>query len=68
MKNLTKNGLNIREWIKKATEDELSCKSILRHMDASPSSVCFMAQQMGEKYLKALLVFHKKEFPKISMI
>lgn len=65
MINPAKNEASIREWIKKAIDDELSCKSILKHRDAPPSPVCFMAQQMGEKYLKALLIFHKKDFPKV---
>lgn len=65
MINRFKNELNIQEWIKKANEDELSCKSILKHKDGSHSSVCFFSQQMAEKYLKILLIFHQKEFPKI---
>lgn len=65
MINHSKNELNIQEWIKKANEDELVCKSILKHKDASPSSVCFFSQQMAEKYLKVLLIFHQKSFPKV---
>lgn len=65
MTKRVQNELNIKEWIKKTNEDELSCRSLLKHKDASPTSVCFLAQQMAEKYLKALLIFHQKSFPKI---
>lgn len=57
--------LNIDQWIEKATEDELTCQSILKHKDAPSGPVCFCAQQMAEKYLKALLIFHSQDFPKI---
>lgn len=60
-----KPELILEEWIKKAGEDELSCKSILKHRDGAPSSVCFMSQQMAEKYLKGFLVYKEKYFPKI---
>ncbi len=53
------------DWIKKADEDELNVLSILKHRDGTPGAVCFLAQQMAEKYLKALLVYHKKPFPKV---
>lgn len=55
----------VNEWIKKAAEDELSSKAILKDKDGAPSSVCFMSQQMAEKYLKAFLISKKKSFPKI---
>ncbi len=64
MTDHSKNELNIQEWIEKANEDELSCRSFLKHKDAPPSSACFFSQQMAEKCLKALLIFHQKEFPK----
>jgi len=53
------------EWIKKAADDELNAKSILTHRDGAPSGVCFLSQQIAEKYLKALLVFHQKPFLKV---
>lgn len=55
-----KNYLN---WIKKAEEDELSIKAILK--EGSPSTACFLSQQMAEKMLKGLLVYHQGDFPKI---
>ena len=51
------------EWFKKAAEDELSAKAVLKN--GAPSTGCFLSQQMAEKYLKGLLVFHKKDFPKV---
>lgn len=56
---------NYREWIIKASEDELSAAAILKRKDGAPSTVCFLSQQMAEKYLKALLVFHGSNFPKV---
>lgn len=57
--------LQVKEWLKKAYDDELNASSILKHRDGTPSGVCFMSHQMGEKYLKAFLVGKKKWFPKI---
>ena len=51
------------EWIKKAEEDELSIRAILKGGGA-PSTACFLSQQAAEKYLKCLLSFHRKPFPK----
>ncbi len=56
---------NYLDWIQKADEDELNALSILRHRDGTPGMVCFLAQQIAEKYLKALLVYYKKSFPKV---
>lgn len=43
-------------WCIKAQEDELSIRAVLK--EGAPSTACFLAQQMTEKYLKALLSFH----------
>ena len=50
-------------WFKKAEEDELSIRAVIK--EGSPSTACFLAQQMAEKLLKGLLVFYKEEFPKM---
>lgn len=55
----------ISEWLEKAHDDELNARSILTHRDGTPGAVCFLSQQMAEKFLKSLLVFHQKELPKI---
>ena len=57
--------LQVEEWVKKAKDDELNACSILTHRDGTPNCVCFLSQQMAEKYLKAFLVYKKKWFPKI---
>jgi len=54
---------NYLEWIQKAEEDDLSAKVIIKEGGA-PSTACFLSQQMAEKYLKGLLVFQEKGFPK----
>lgn len=55
---------NYQNWFRKGDEDELSALSMLKHRDASPSTVCFLSQQIAEKYLKAFLVFQKIAFRK----
>lgn len=55
----------INRWIKKAEEDELNVQSILKHRDGTPSVVCFLSQQIAEKYLKALLIFSDLELVKV---
>lgn len=61
MKNNDKTNWQL--WLGKADEDELSAKAVLK--EGSPSTACFLAQQMAEKYLKSLLVFHDREFLKV---
>jgi len=64
----TKNNNNFqlaKEWFLKAQDDELSIIDILEDKKGSPNTVCFLSQQMAEKYLKGFLVFHQKRFPKI---
>lgn len=56
---------NYQEWIKKAEEDGLSAAVIIKSKSGAPSTVCFLSQQMAEKYLKSLLVFHGINFPKM---
>ena len=51
------------EWFKKAEEDALSMKAVLK--EGHPSTGCFLAQQMAEKYLKGLMVFLNRNFPKV---
>ena len=54
-----------QEWIKRADDDELNIKSILKHRDGTANIVGVLSQQMAEKYLKGLLVFHKQKYPRI---
>lgn len=55
---------NYNEWLKKAEEDEFAAKVILDG-EHFPAPGCFHTHQMVEKYLKGLLVFHGKGFPKV---
>lgn len=64
-RNALPPDLRAAEWIRKATDDEQAAQSILAHRDAPPSVVCFHAQQVAEKYLKAFLVHTKNWYPKI---
>lgn len=57
-----------KEWFTKATDDEISIKDILNNREGSPNTVCFLCQQMAEKYLKGYLVFYNIEFPKIHQL
>lgn len=56
---------NYRAWLAKAGEDELSTGALVGEKAGAPSTVCFLSQQMAEKYLKGLLVFYGKEFLKV---
>ncbi|MBI5786978.1 MAG: HEPN domain-containing protein, partial [Candidatus Niyogibacteria bacterium] len=55
---------NYLSWLGKAGEDELSTHAVLKGGGAF-STACFLSQQMAEKYLKGLLVFHNRSFPKV---
>lgn len=63
--NSSQSGTLIKEWLKYAYNDELNAQSILTHRDGHPNGPCFLSQQMAEKHLKALLVFHRKRVPKL---
>lgn len=69
MKQVNQDSLKLaQEWFKRAQDDELSIRDILEDQRGSPNTVCFLSQQMAEKYLKGFLVFHRKGFPKIHQI
>ena len=59
----SKDSNNYVDWLHKAEEDELSLRAVLK--GGAPSTACFLAQQIVEKLLKALLVFYEKPFPRI---
>ncbi len=65
MKNQKDNfEILTREWLLKAQDDERSAEVLLKE-EGSPNTVCFLSQQMAEKYLKGYLVSKEREFPKI---
>lgn len=55
----------VRSWVEKAEHDLLNIDNNLAAKEIPWDTVGFHAQQCGEKYLKALLVFHRIDFPKI---
>lgn len=55
---------NYQQWFKKAEEDRLSAEVILKE-GGSPGTVCFLSQQIAEKYLKGLLTYHKNKLRKV---
>jgi len=65
---LSSQDLIVEEWLKRAKDDELNAASILKHKDGVPNGVCFLSQQMAEKYLKAFLVQEKRKYPKIHSL
>lgn len=66
--NKQKNIKLAKEWFVRAQDDELSIEDILEDRGGSPNTVCFLAQQMAEKYLKGFLVYHQNRFPKIHQL
>jgi HEPN domain-containing protein len=60
------NANPVEEWIKKAEGNYLSALTLARRRrNPVPDVVCNQCQQCAEKYLKALLVRHKIDFPKL---
>ena len=56
----------IEEWIAKAEQDYDALKILSRQRKHRVfDTICFHAQQCAEKYLKALIVFHRVSLPKI---
>jgi len=55
----------VREWVLKAENDLLNAAHTLKLKARCPTdTVCFHAQQLAEKYLKALLARRGIDFPK----
>ncbi|MFQ5882544.1 MAG: HEPN domain-containing protein [Candidatus Methylomirabilales bacterium] len=55
----------VQEWIIKAENDLTTAAHALTLGERCPTdTVCFHAQQCVEKYLKAVLVLHRTDFPK----
>ncbi len=58
----------VQEWILKAECDDISSEALLSSKGGSPNTVCFLSQQMAEKYLKGYLVYAGRDFPKIHQL
>lgn len=53
------------QWIEKAEEDLINARHTLVLYENCPfGTICFHAQQVAEKYLKALLTLHQRPFPR----
>ena len=56
---------NTREWVRKAENDFIVARQILRRRkDIMPDAACFFCQQSVEKYFKARLVEAGLPFPR----
>ena len=56
---------NWHAWVNKAEHDRLNIRNNLAAQEVPWDTVCFHAQQVAEKMLKALLVVHGVQPPKI---
>ncbi len=55
----------VQMWLDKANSDLKNAEIILAAQTKSPplDTVCFHCQQAAEKFIKAFLIFHGKQFP-----
>lgn len=53
-----------QKWLRHASQDDQACGLMLRHKIPA-SVICFHAQQMAGKSLKAMVVFYAKKFEKV---
>lgn len=51
----------VQEWIKKAENDLLNAKTVIKITNPPTDTICFHAQQCAEKYLEAFLISKDKE-------
>ena len=56
----------VEEWVAKAENNYISALDLAKRLlDQVPDVICNQCQQCAEKYLKALLVRHAIDFPKV---
>lgn len=56
----------VHQWVEKAENDLRTAEHTLTLAERCPfDTICYHAQQCAEKYLKALLVLHRIDFPRI---
>lgn len=58
------NEQTVLQWIYKAENDLKIGKDEMQTEEPATDAVCFHMQQCVEKYLKAYLIFHGKEYPR----
>lgn len=56
---------NPLSWVERAEEDYAIAAASTRRKKPWTYGACFHAQQCAEKYLKAILVAHGQDFPKV---
>lgn len=64
---MTPSGVDeqiVTEWVQRAEDDARTARAILKDRDGAPTQVCFLSQQLVEKWLKAALVYFTGEHPK----
>jgi len=54
----------VKNWLEKARRDLTTAKNGLAYSEILTDIICFHAQQAGEKYLKAYLIWQAVDFPK----
>mgnify|MGYP005856081837 CR=1 FL=1 len=59
------NPNDARVWLRYSESDLRAAHTLLNSGDFFPLQICFLAQQCGEKAIKAILVFEDVYFPKI---
>jgi HEPN domain-containing protein len=57
------NTAEARRWLEYAQSDMKAAQALLQNPDHFPRQVCFLAQQVAEKSLRAVLVFQELEYP-----
>lgn len=55
----------VKQWMLKAENDLLNVANNLQSDSIPWNTVCFHCQQVVEKYIKAILVIHNREIPRI---
>jgi len=60
----TEHKQEARRWLRFASEDLTSARTLAEAAKAPPRQSCWLAQQAAEKALKALLVWHQIDFPR----
>jgi len=59
------SGVEAKRWLNYAASDLAAASTLLEDTDHFPRQVCFLAQQVAEKAIKAVLVFLEVDFPNI---
>ena len=54
----------VRQWTSRAENDLLNVRNNLAAQEIPWDTICFHCQQVAEKYLKAVLVFHAQSIPR----